>query len=62
MIEITPYNDVNGAPFGCIEPEVVSVFGEPLTRRTNYEGELELHYTNCIARFDAVSVYHAFKP
>ena len=55
MIQITPYHDVNGAPFGCDEATLVSIFGVPLTRRTNHEGEIELHYPNYIARLDAAS-------
>ena len=55
MIKITPYVHINGVHFGAPEADILQVFGEPRSRRTNHEGELELHYTNYIARLEAGS-------
>jgi hypothetical protein len=55
MIEIAAYNHANGARFGCGEAEVIALFGEPVSRIVNREGELEFHYPKHVARFDADS-------
>lgn len=55
MIKIDSYNNVNGLIFGSSEVDAIAVFGEPVSRKTNRESERELHFSDFILRFDAIS-------
>ncbi len=53
MIQVESFSQINGISFGSSEQAFVAAFGEPASRRVNRKSAQELHYPDCIARFDA---------
>jgi hypothetical protein len=53
MIAIESYKSIAGLNFGTHEADVIAKLGSPIRRSENREGELELHFTEFVLRFDS---------